>query len=193
LSNTNDCLLSKNTIKDCTTGIRLQKSHKNRILQNHIAQCNRGISIFVSNENQFSSNNFIDNLQDVFEQHKTWEWPLDNYYTSINNLWNGNYWSNYTGRDNNADGIGDTPHVIYEDKKDNAPLMSSVDVPEISLTPMNYPSSSSSLNPTITSTTLPSWVNVAAVVILIVTLLFLVIGLIVYSKKRKKLFKSVSK
>jgi parallel beta-helix repeat protein len=192
LSTTTDCLLSKNTIKECTTGIRLQNSPKNQILQNHITQCNTGISIFVSNENEFHSNNFIDNMQDVFEQHKTWEWPLDNYYASVNNMWDGNYWSNYTGRDNNADGIGDTPHVIYEDKKDNAPLMSSVDVPEISLTPMNYSSSSSSLNATITSTTLLSWVNFVAVAILIVTVLFLVIGLLVYSKKRKKVVKSAS-
>ncbi len=46
-----------------------------------------------------------------------------------NNTWDdgypngGNYWSNYTGSDENGDGIGDTPHAIDADNQDDHPLM----------------------------------------------------------------------
>jgi nitrous oxidase accessory protein len=44
------------------------------------------------------------------------------------NLWDdgiatGNYWDDYDGVDENADGIGDTPYVIDEDSVDHYPLM----------------------------------------------------------------------
>lgn len=35
----------------------------------------------------------------------------------------GNYWSDYEGKDENYDGIGDTPYKIDEDSMDNFPLM----------------------------------------------------------------------
>jgi hypothetical protein len=46
---------------------------------------------------------------------------------SHNNTWNnsleGNYWSNYKGKDENQDGIGDTPYLIDVNNQDNYPLM----------------------------------------------------------------------
>lgn len=35
----------------------------------------------------------------------------------------GNYWSGYTGKDGNGDGIGDTPYSVYTGMSDNFPLM----------------------------------------------------------------------
>jgi parallel beta-helix repeat protein len=182
LGATTNCLITKNTLRECATGMSFLTSHQNRILQNNIIECKVGISIFKSDENVFSGNNIVSNEQDVREQHKTWEWPLDRYYESVGNEWDRNYWSNYTGRDRDGDGIGDTPHVIYEDKKDNYPLMSSVDIPEIIPEPSN---SSASPSPTaaVTSTPLPSWGNVAAVVFVVVAV---GAGLLVYFKKRKR-------
>ncbi|MHA1973550.1 MAG: hypothetical protein ACTSW1_11185 [Candidatus Hodarchaeales archaeon] len=40
----------------------------------------------------------------------------------------GNYYSKYTGEDNNSDGIGDTPYQIALDVTDNYPLMQPVDL-----------------------------------------------------------------
>jgi parallel beta-helix repeat protein len=186
LGGTTECLISKNTLRGCATGMGLWTAHQNRILQNNIAVCDTGISIFKSDENVFNGNNFASNGKDVSEQHQTLEWPLNKYYESVNNEWNGNYWSNYTGGDRDGDGIGDTPHVIYEDKKDNYPLMYSVDIPEIIPEPMN---SSASPSPTtaVTSNPSPSWLNVAAVVIVVVVILVVGVGagLLVYFRKRK--------
>jgi nitrous oxidase accessory protein len=186
LGGTTECLISKNTLRGCATGMGLWTAHQNRILQNNIAVCDTGISIFKSDENVFNGNNFASNGKDVSEQHQTLEWPLNKYYESVNNEWNGNYWSNYTGGDRDGDGIGDTPHVIYEDKKDNCPLMYSVDIPEIIPEPMN---SSASPSPTtaVTSNPSPSWLNVAAVVIVVVVILVVGVGagLLVYFRKRK--------
>ena len=40
----------------------------------------------------------------------------------------GNFWDNYTGIDNNGDGIGDTPYIIDENNQDNYPLMAPVTI-----------------------------------------------------------------
>jgi parallel beta-helix repeat protein len=180
---TTDCLIFKNTLKGCATGVSLRTAYQNRILQNNIAECATGINIFKSDENVFSGNNFVSNGQNVWEQHYTFEWPENRYHESVNNEWDGNYWSNYTGRDRDGDGIGDIPHIIYEDKKDNYPLMSAVDIPEIIPEPVNSPSPSPTT--AITSTPLLSWENAAVVIIVVVVILVVVgAGLLVYFKKR---------
>jgi parallel beta-helix repeat protein len=184
LVSTTGCLISKNTLGGCVTGVSLRAAYQNRVLQNNIAECNTGISIFKSDENVFSANNFINNEQNVREQHYTLEWPLNRYHESVNNKWDGNYWSNYTGRDRDGDGIGDMPHIVYEDKKDNYPLMSAVDIPEIILEPVNSPSPSSSPTATNSSTPLLSWEN-AALPIIVVILIVVGAGLLVCFKKQK--------
>jgi parallel beta-helix repeat protein len=179
LSRATGFLLFNNTFSECAVGVRLEGAPQNRILQNSVTDCDVGISIFMSDENVFSDNNFVNNQQDVWEQHKGWEWPSARYYESINNVWDGNFWSNYTGKDTNRDGVGDTPHIIYEDKKDTFPLISAVDIPELILEPTN---SASPLETDGTSMPLILWGNVTAVVTVVVVV---VAVLLVYHKKHK--------
>jgi parallel beta-helix repeat protein len=186
LTSTTGCLVFNNTFSRCAAGVSLQGAHQNRIQQNSITDCDLGVSIFKSDENVFSSNNFVGNKQDVWEGHTTWEWPFDKYYESVNNIWDGNFWSNYTGRDANRDGVGDTPHTIYENKRDNFPLMSALIIHELVLEPTN--SSSPSDGTEGTSAPSASGENVAAVVavvLIVVAVAAVGLGLLVHSKKRQ--------
>ena len=184
LGGTTKCLIAGNTLKRCFVGLSLRAAYENRILQNNIAECDTGINIFKSDENVFSGNNFVSNEQNVWEQHYTFEWPSNRYHESVNNIWDGNYWSNYTGTDRDSDGVGDIPHIVYEDKKDNYPFMSAFVIPEIIPEPVD---SSTSPTPTAAGTSLLSWENASVVVVAVVVILVVMCtGLLVYFKKRKK-------
>jgi parallel beta-helix repeat protein len=67
----------------------------------------------------YSNNNLIyhnDVYKGAHDQEHTNTW--DDGYPS-----GGNYWSGYTGEDNNGDGIGDTPYYIPSGNGDRYPLM----------------------------------------------------------------------
>jgi parallel beta-helix repeat protein len=55
------------------------------------------------------------------------ESPYLNYW---DNGKEGNYWDDYSGQDNNGDGIGDTPYIINENNQDNYPLTEPITIPE---------------------------------------------------------------
>jgi hypothetical protein len=84
-------------------------------------------------------NNFVDNqeaVHDITESPSPWfeAEPAVNVWDSGTT---GNYWSNYTGVDNNGDGVGDTPYIINRNNKDNYPLMEPTVIPEFpSWTPL---------------------------------------------------------
>lgn len=105
-----------NYIFNNTSGITLKNNcdnntfYNNRVLNNTIV----GVNITTSDcdANLFYLNNFTDNGENA----------QDN---GTCNFWNndtiGNYWSNYTGKDLNDDGIGDTPYN-WKGVVDNYPI-----------------------------------------------------------------------
>lgn len=74
-----------------------------------------GEGILCHQGNYIYLNNFIDNRVQAYDVESKSHWDNGEL---------GNYWSDYNGKDNNYDGIGDTPYNLYdESNQDNYPLM----------------------------------------------------------------------
>lgn len=107
------------------TALIIQDSYNNTITRNTFAYNKIGIHDTYKTDcgnpipnmsyNLFYLNNFIENNNQV-------QFAFD-----VNDFWDngthGNYWSDYTGIDTNADGIGDTPYTLNLQNVDNKPLM----------------------------------------------------------------------
>jgi len=122
LEDANDNIISNNIISSCNeNGLVLSSSDSNEIYGNTIQKnSENGIYIWKANNNKIYHNNFIDNTKNV------------GYYDNgqSSNSWDkglstgGNYWSDYKGKDDNGDGIGDTPYKIQgTTDKDNYPFI----------------------------------------------------------------------
>ena len=107
-------------------GIRIKGSQHNHVYKNCIKNNERGIYCCCgAKSNYIYSNALLNNsLRNAEES------------ISLTNMWydstgKGNYWDNYTGSDQNHDGIGDIPYVIpMADHQDIYPLMTPpLDVP----------------------------------------------------------------
>ncbi len=100
LKEINDAEIIGNTFEQNTIGINIEGS--NRILYKNNNFISNGWAIKVRGacySNQFLENNFLYNSFDI------------SYNSKVNdNVFDGNYWSNYTGYDLNKDGIGDIPY-----------------------------------------------------------------------------------
>lgn len=98
-------------------GIHLTFAKENIITENNI-QNNGDAGVYIeinSQDNNIYYNNFLNNNRNAYDE--------------CTNKWDdgegGNYWSDYTGIDNNGDGIGDTPYNIPGgSNKDNHPFIS---------------------------------------------------------------------
>jgi len=88
----------------------------NIVFGNNVTDNIYGIRIGKASDNTIQHNNFVNNSLHV-----------DVGEDSNNIIWDngeeGNYWSNYTGTDDNGDGIGDSPYIIDESNQDNYPLV----------------------------------------------------------------------
>ncbi|MCW4009548.1 MAG: hypothetical protein NWF05_02875 [Candidatus Bathyarchaeota archaeon] len=102
--------LKRNVLASNEDGIQLQGACSyNTVLENNFTQTTHGV--LVSNNvmnNTFYQNNFNNNTQQASgvyssEAMNTWD-----------NGYQGNYWSNYNGTDENHDGIGDTPFGVFK-------------------------------------------------------------------------------
>ncbi len=100
LKEINDAEISNNTFEENTIGINIEGS--NRITYKNNDFINNGWAIKVLGAcytNTFTNNNFLYNSFDI------------SYNSKLNdNVFDQNYWSNYTGYDLDKNGIGDVPY-----------------------------------------------------------------------------------
>jgi parallel beta-helix repeat protein len=125
--------VAKNTANNNIYGIDLVYSKNNLVTLNSASNTidKYSIAVYYSNSNIIYRNNFVNHLifrdKDKLYVPNTWD----------NNL-EGNYWTAYSGRDTDQDGIGDAPYPLEEGNKDNYPLMGMFSVfqatPEFNIT-----------------------------------------------------------
>jgi len=124
LNGTQNCIINNNIISGNNIGICLSKS-ENNTLSNNIVSSNAdcGIKLFTSSGNTIYNNLFNNTNNARDDKLNTW------------NRTSGNCWSNYTGQDVDADGIGDTEYAVNRLTKsmDYRPLMNFI--PELPVMP----------------------------------------------------------
>jgi len=111
----------KNNTGNNGAGMFLKESYYNTLKDNiFISNEYYGVRLYDSYNNLIYHNNFVENGQNANDNGSN-KWDAG--YLAYPSP-GGNYWDDYTGVDEDGDGIGDTPYYIPEgDNKDNYPFM----------------------------------------------------------------------
>ncbi len=107
-----------NFVEDNQNGIYLHdSSNHNSIFESNIQNNVWGLFIMYESDNSIIyNNNFMGNSGFHVKDYSDNHWDSEFYA--------GNYWDDYTGSDNDGDGIGDTPYSIQGgDNQDHYPLV----------------------------------------------------------------------
>jgi len=133
--------------------------HNNSLVGNVVESNSSGIySSAINHDNSMYLNDFMSNTQNVFgipppnaisPEQLTYTYNGSTYTNYL-----GNYWSDYTGTDNDGDGIGDTPY--QGDNFDTRPLMQPMEYYEILPTPTPTPTPTPAPTPTPSPTPPPT-------------------------------------
>ncbi|MGB5378416.1 nitrous oxide reductase family maturation protein NosD [Muriicola sp.] len=100
LKEINDAEIVGNTFEENTIGINIEGSNRIEYKNNNFIKNGWAVKVLgACYANSFTNNNFLYNSFDV------------SYNSKMNdNVFDRNYWSNYTGYDLNKDGLGDVPY-----------------------------------------------------------------------------------
>jgi hypothetical protein len=129
---TSNNTITGNSVTDNVVGIMLSES-SNSIIGNYIANNEEGVFLAVNSAGCYAENmtcyrnSLVNNVKQVSGCQCTD--PVENCTTYSTNIWDndkeGNYWSDYTGVDNDKNGKGDSPYIIDIKNQDRYPLMES--------------------------------------------------------------------
>jgi nitrous oxidase accessory protein len=208
-------LIAKNRITGnggFNSGIWVGSGSNNTVTANTIRDCDSGLRLTGAvTETSVYLNNFINNTINI-QYYGDADWTLN---TRFDNGKKGNYYDDYTGADNNWDGIGDVPYTIKGTRwdseaggvvdagfgQDRYPLMVPFDIDSVAIELPEWASlsldSSPSLNPIPEQTPTPTpyqeptqteQIEPILDVAIVVAVIIVAVGagLLVYFRKRKR-------